>query len=261
MSRVQGTFVHPNPFATFLVILAVIALAVLPHLEGGWRQLSALVVFGAASGVTVLTYARGAWIALVLGVIVIGICQDRRLLVGLVLGIAVVVVAVPSVTSRLSDLNKTRVEGRGDPNSLAWRVSYWERLVPLTARNPVTGIGLEQVLATQPEKLQPHNVFVQTLVETGLLGFVCLGGLCIAMARDLRRAIRSAPGGLSRGVAVGAAAAALGLFFQLGSENLLTQAAIHWYLAVPLAWAFVATSSGGRVAHPEGAPPLDPLKA
>ena len=102
----------------------------------------------------------------------------------------------------------------------------------------------EQVLAQSEEGLQPHNVFVQTVVETGLVGLTCLVGLCAAMAGELRRAVRRTPPGLWRGVAVGAAAAALGVFAQLFTENLLTQAAMHWYLAGPVAFAVAVLARG-----------------
>lgn len=247
VSRIRGTFVHANPFATYLVILAVVALAVRPHLQGRAR-LAATAVLGTAGALTLFTYARGAWVAVLLGLVVVGLKQDRRILVGLLAVIVVVVVAVPSVTARLSDLSEERVEGRGDPNSLAWRVSYWGRLLPEVADSPATGIGLEQVLAHSEEGLQPHNVFVQTVVETGLLGLACLVGLCLSMAGDLRRAIRHARPGLHRGIAVGAAAAALGVGAQLLSENLLTQAAIHWYLAAPVAFAIACSTAGPPLA-------------
>lgn len=257
VSRIRGTFVHANPFATYLVIVAVLAVAVRPHLRG-WSRFAATAVMATAGTLTLFTYARGAWVALILGLVVIGLKQDRRLLIGLVTALIVIVVAVPSVTARLSDLSEERVEGRGDPNSLAWRFSYWGRLLPEVAESPVTGIGLEQVLANSEEGLQPHNVFVQTVVEVGLLGLVCLLGLCASMAGELRRAIRRAPPGLHRGVAVGAAAAALGILAQLLSENLLTQAAIHWYFAAPV--AFAVALYGGRglsLAAVDAAPPAE----
>jgi O-antigen ligase len=236
VSRIRGTFVHSNSFATFLVIVAVMALAIRPHVKG-WARVTANLTFALGGTLTIFTYARGAWIALVLGVIVIGACQDRRLLGLVVVAILAVAIFVPSVSTRLSDLDNERQEGRGDPNSLAWRFSYWERLLPLTAENPVTGIGLDQVLERSPEKLMPHNSFVQALVETGVVGLTCLLGLILSTGRALRDGIRRAPPGLGRGVAIGAAAAGLGWASQLISENLLTQAAIYWYLVAPIAWA------------------------
>jgi O-antigen ligase len=239
VSRIRGTFVHANPFATYLVIIAVMALAVRPHLER-WSRVVANLALVLATVLTLFTYARGGWIALVLGIIVVGAYQDKRLILGVVAGIVAVLLLVPSVSTRLSDLGETEAIGNGDPNSLAWRVKYWERLLPLTGENPATGIGLDQVLARSPEKLMPHNSLVQSLVETGVLGLGALLGLIGSTALAVRDGIRRLRPGLSRGVAVGAAAASLGWLSQLASENLLTQAAIFWYLAGPVAFVLAA---------------------
>lgn len=235
VSRIRGTFVHANPFATYLVILAMMALALRPHLQR-WARVAATSVLVVASVLTLFTYARGAWIALILGVVVIGAYQDKRLIMGVVVAVVAALMFVPSVSARLADLGKTEAVGNGDANSLAWRIQYWERLVPLTAENPVSGIGLDQVLVRSPEKLMPHNTFVQALVETGVLGLAALLGLIVSAARTARDVIRRSPPGLPRGIAVGGAAAGLGWLTQLSSENLLTQAAIFWYLAAPVAF-------------------------
>ena len=237
VSRIKGTFVHANPFATYLVIIAVVALAVRPYLHR-WARVFATATVAVATMLTLFTYARGAWIALILGVIVVGVFQDKRLIVAVVAGVLAVLIFVPSVSARLSDLGETQAVGNGDANSLAWRIKYWERLLPMTGENPVTGIGLDQVLERTPEKLMPHNTFVQSLVETGVIGLtVLLGVVDVHRGLALRDAIRRTPPGLSRAIVIGAAGAALGWASQLASENLLTQAAIFWYLAGPVAFA------------------------
>lgn len=242
VSRISGTFVHANPFATYLVILAVVGLAIRPHLER-WSRVVANVAIAVATVLTLFTYARGAWIALIIGVIVVGACQDKRLIMGVVVAAIAALLFVPSVSARLSDLGKTESVGNGDPNSLAWRIKYWERLLPLTEENPATGIGLDQVLERSPEKLMPHNSFVQSLVETGVIGLGALLGLIASTAWALRDVIRRLKPGLPRGIAVGAAAAATGWLVQLASENLLTQAAIFWYLAGPIAFTLATRAT------------------
>ncbi len=245
VSRIRGPFVHPNPFATYLVILAVMALALRPHLHR-WARFGAMAVFAITSTLILFTYARAAWVALILGVIIIGACQDKRLLVGVVGAVLAALLFVPSVSARLSDLGETQYVANGSPNSLAWRIGYWQRLLPLAAESPVTGIGLDRVLARTPEALMPHNTVVQALVETGVVGLTALLGLVVSAARVTRRVIRETPPGLSRGIAIGAGAAGAGWALQLGSENLLTQAAIFWYLAGPLGFVLALRAEAQR---------------
>ncbi|MFN0028899.1 MAG: O-antigen ligase family protein [Acidimicrobiales bacterium] len=254
VSRIRGSFVHPNPFATYLVILAVMALALRPHLRR-WAQFASMAVFATATVLILFTYARAAWVALIVGILIIGACQDKRLLVAAVGGALAALLLVPSVSARLSDLGETQYVANGSPNSLAWRIGYWQRLLPLASESPVTGIGLDRVMARTPEALMPHNTVVQALVETGIVGLTALVGLVLSSARAVRRAIRETPPGLSRGIAVGAGAAGAGWALQLGSENLLTQAAIFWYLAGSMAFVLVLCAEAQRRRNDDAADP------
>jgi O-antigen ligase len=241
VGRIQGTFVHPNALATYLVVLIPLALALLPHV--GRRARVGLGLCAVTSGVLLLfTYARAAWMAALVGVLIVGWLQDKRIITGVVVGVLVLVVAVPSVATRLGELGEGRDALTDDPNSLVWRIEYWGRVLPSMAEGPITGIGLGMVEAEQVEGLPPHNVFVQAAAETGIAGLASLALLVGALAADLRRGLRRAAGGLHRGVAVGAVAVAAGFLAQCFSENLLNQPVSHWYLLVPVAW--VTTHSG-----------------
>jgi O-antigen ligase len=168
---------------------------------------------------------------------------NRRLLWLPIALVACAFLFVPSVGDRVSDLGETYQTGRGDPNSLAWRVGYWQRVLPLASTNPVTGIGLDMVQRSTPDQLQPHNGFVQSFTEAGVFGLGALLVLIATAAADLRRAAMRATPGLARGLAVGALAGATSVFLQLFTENLLTQAAMLWYFAAVIAPA-TAISAG-----------------
>jgi O-antigen ligase len=242
VGRIQGTFVHPNAFATYLVVVIPLALALLRHV--GTRVRVALVGCAAVAGVLLLfTYARAAWIAGLLAVLVVGWKQDKRIIAVLLGGVLLLTVAVPSVSTRLGELGQSRDELTEDPNSLVWRIEYWGRILPSISESPVTGIGLGMVERDQAEGLPPHNVFVQAAAETGLAGVTALVLLVAALFGDLRRALASARPGLHRAVVVAAVAAASGFLLQTFSENLLNQPVSHWYLLLPVAWA---TSHSGR---------------
>ena len=246
VARVQGSFVHPNSFAAYLVVVAVTALAVAlststsASTSASVVRRVAVVVGVVACVLTLFTYARGAWIALGIGVAYLLVKRRRALVVWLVAGAAALVVLVPSVGSRLGDLSSSPSPteiGDGTANSLEWRFQYWEEILPLWQQNPVTGIGLDQVPERTPAMAEPHSVFVQAVVETGLLGIAALVGVVVAIWRDLAAARRRAGTGIDRWMALGATAVAAGMFVQMFTENLLTQVAIHLYLWIPVAYA------------------------
>ena len=261
LSRIHGTFVHPNVFAVYLVVLVLLAVGLYPHVSLSWRR--AIILVAVVSGpLIVLTYARGAWVGLCIGLFFLGFTQSPRLVVTLLIGIIVVVVAVPSVASRLSDLDRgkskpigtrgasvsSRVTAKVEPDSLTWRVDYWGRVIPLLGENPVTGIGFEMVRETTPEHEPPHDVFIQTLVEGGIAAFVAFLALLTVLALDLRNAWRRARRGFQFGMTVATIAAALGLLVELLTENLLAEVALLWYFLVPVAWVLAVVGRPGPVA-------------
>ncbi len=239
LGRIEGTFVHPNAFATYLVTLALIAVALRAHLPARGRMFMNLAAL-LSTVLLLFTYARGAWGAMLVGLLVIGLLQDRRIIIVLLVGLVAIMITVPSVATRLADLGGggQTVPGVVDPNSLAWRVGYWKEVLPYTAQNPISGIGLGMVQRTAPQSLPPHNVFVQALIEMGIIGLVSLCALIVFLASELRKALRSAPPGFERGIVVAAIAASVGVLMQLPSENLITQVVSHWYLLVPVAYSF-----------------------
>ena len=200
---------------------------------------------GGLTAVVVHVRARGAWVALYVALLIIGLAQSKWLVIGLLAGALLVVFTVPSVSARLGDLSKTKstTAGVNDPNSLSWRIGYWGHVLPLAKPNPITGIGFDMVQHSTPEKLPPHNDFVQAYVETGVIGLAAFLALLVAIWADLRAAARRRRIGFGRGMTLAAAAIGVTLFMQLFSENLLGQPVILWYFLVPLAWVIAAPVS------------------
>lgn len=244
-SRVKGTFVHPNPFATYLVMILLFALAML--VAAPKRQRLRWAVLSAASaGLLLATYTRVGWFAALIGVGYLGLRHSRALLVGLGIVVVVVVAAVPSIWNRFADLGgSSEKEIPGVPsNSLSWRLGYWGDLLPLTATNPLTGVGIgtsqnELAARTQLEPgqsrartaLLPHSVFVQVIVETGALGTAALIGVVVGFAKTLRDRLGTARPGPERTLALIATAISLSVLAQMPTENLLGQTVIYWYIA------------------------------
>lgn len=240
VTRVKGTFVHPNSFAAYLVIVAVVAIA-LARAAHGWPRAAAILTASVAAPLILFTYARGAWLALVVGVGYL-LFKDRRRFVPIAVGFAVaasLALLVPSIGTRFSDLNSSPAPaeiGDGTSNSFEWRIEYWGEILPLWLENPVSGLGLGQVETRTEAQAQPHSGFVQAFVETGLIGMVALIGLIVALWRDLSDARRVVSDSFDQWAVLGATAVAGGVFLQLFTENLLTQVAIHIYLWIPLSY-------------------------
>ena len=233
LNRLRGTFVHPNPFATYLVMLLLFSVALFPRLAGARRWL--LLTTAATAGVLLLlTYTRSAWIAAVVGMAFLAWKQRPKLLWLIPAGVLVLLVLAPSVLQRFGDLNAPDPVPGYPANSAGWRLAYWTDLLPEGLKSPVTGVGIDSVRLTSTDGRMPHNLFVQSWVEMGLLGLLAALTVIVVTVIFVRSRLHAAEVGPDRAFALAAAAVGLSLLVQMPSENLLTQGIVYWYGAVSL---------------------------
>jgi putative inorganic carbon (hco3(-)) transporter len=248
VDRIRGTFLHSNPFAAYLFLMITLIVSLYPHVERRWKLV--LLPLGLACGGSLIaTYARGAWAATVVALVVIGILQDRRILWLLGVTMIVVVLAVPSVGVRLSDLAETQKASGAPGNSLIWRFQYWRQVLALQD-NPMLGIGFKEVELTQSVEKAPHNDPIRIFVETGILGLAAYVWLLITLGVQARATLGRAPPGIPRGLAIAFAASLSGLVLLSLAANVITQLVILWYFVTIVALAMARS----RVPAPEVAP-------
>jgi putative inorganic carbon (hco3(-)) transporter len=240
LSRVQGTFSHPNAFGFYLVTLLVMGAALLPHVAFNMRPLLLALLWMSALAL-IMTYSRGSWAALVVGLIVVGALQSPRTIL-LMLGVAAVVaLTVPPVTARLLDLQPGASVAGVEGNSLAWRLGYWRTVLDLAHENPLVGIGPKMTQYVTASGKIPHNDYLRAYVETGILGLSAYLVVLATMIHTARNALRWAPPGLGQGVAVGFAGCVASFILFSVAENLMSQVVVLWYF-VAFAAAAVAVS-------------------
>jgi putative inorganic carbon (HCO3(-)) transporter len=229
LGRVTGTFLHPNALGFYLVLVLLLAMSVHRHTQGRLRALATVVVAAGSVGL-LLTYSRGSWVAFVVGVVVVGLLQSRKLLLLLPAGLALIPVVAPSVLQRLADLQREETLSGTPGNSFLWRVDHWGELLRHTTGHELLGLGPGEADFLGDEVLPPHNDFVRMFVETGLAGLVAYVALLIAVAVLLRRALRHPRvTGLGRGLVVAAAAATAAFVVNSIGGNLISQLAILLY--------------------------------
>jgi putative inorganic carbon (HCO3(-)) transporter len=230
-TRITGPFGQSNTFGRYLMLMIVMGVALLPYLDRRRR-----IVLGAMlslSGIfLVLTYTRTAIIGCIIGLVVVGLVQSKKLLIGLGAMAVLSLAAVPSLMSRFSDLASTSSTHGASGNSLMWRIGYWFQVVKLANRNPITGIGLDMTQYNTDTEKQPHNDFLRAYVETGVVGFVAYVWLLASLVRTAWSAVRlSTPGTLDRGIAAGALGCATAFVAASLFANIFSNVVTLWYLA------------------------------
>lgn len=253
--RIRGTFLFPNPFASYLAIVVIVVAAIQPALDRRFRRITMLVAIVAVV-MMLATYTRGAWIACVVGLLVIGVVRTRSILVLLAVAAALVPVMAPSVLDRFSDLGEARQTVNIDAaaNSWQWRLDYWSEILDLGDTSPITGVGLTGVAASLPEEKPPHNDYVRLVAETGWVGLAIylawLASIIVLAWQVWRRSDETA----AKSTALAALATFLAIVVLASVANLVSQAVVMMYTGV-IAGALSGLAHRTRVTDEDAAEP------
>ncbi len=173
-TRVVGTFYNSNFYAEYLILVFGVVLALMLTEGVAGRILSGL--FGVlVLGALLLTYTRGSWIGLAVGLLVFVVFVDIRYLVVAAVG-AVAALFVPGVMSRLQSSS-------ANASSADFRLDLWQIAGEAMKRRPIFGYGPgnfldahRDVVMTRPELFQgymafgAHNSYFELAAEIGILG-------------------------------------------------------------------------------------------
>ena len=208
--RLESYWEATNTLAAFLVAAVSVSAGAALSADSLKGTLFAAGAVPLQLGAIVLTFTRGAWLALAASLCAL-LLQLRRigwLVLGLVLVVGIVAVAPPEMTDRLASIASFQNE-----RSAENRIHMWHYAVPLVVDKPLTGygfFGFHELFSTQPgiASVHAHNFMLDYALAIGIPGLLLimtvilfvLGGALRTVARR-RRVSSDVPllGGLATG--------------------------------------------------------------
>ncbi len=171
--RINGTFVHPNMLAFYLVfvitLVCFIFLSMKKEVVGRYFYLLLVIPFLA---VLILTYTRGAWLCLFLIFFLIGLIRFRQFLLaglGVILVCYVLIIPFQERINSLTSFSAT--------DSTVWRMDLWRDAYSYAQSRPLFGYGpgtAPIVISNNRSAIlgssEPHNDYIKILLETGYVG-------------------------------------------------------------------------------------------
>ncbi len=215
--RVNATFVElgANEMAAFFVTAALVSIGLLVGWRCGWGWRIVLAsVAGLAATSVVLSYSRTAYIAVLVGVVLILLLTRARLrwlIPAMILAAAMPLILPPAAVERFETISVE--EGERDESTES-RFEFWEVAIEQFSGRPLLGTGFHTFHHAEinPLEMDTHNYFLRELVEKGLLGAVIFLGLLWSVTRLLWRGFRMAePGSWYAGLMLGMCGAFLAL--------------------------------------------------
>ena len=180
--RVVSTLENPNMLAEYLILLFPLAAARLLTRGPRIGQATALCGAGVIGICLILTWSRGAWLGLLFGGLVFLLIWNRRSMYLIFAGAA----SIPFLPLILPDsiIHRFTSIGNMADTSTSYRVNIWRGSVHMLEDFWHCGIGVGEAawdtvypryaLAAIEMAPHSHNLYLQTWIESGLIGLVLL---------------------------------------------------------------------------------------
>ena len=177
-TRVYSIFGSPNIMGDFMVMFAPLSAALVYYLKKPLAKLICLGITGVMCLSCLFTMSRGAWISMVVSIVVFSLLVDRRLIVLMVCAF-VLALFVPFVQHRLGYMFTPEY---AESIARAGRPVRWAKALRyLRANSPLFGIGfgmfggavaMQNPVSDWMEYFYTDNYYVKILTENGYVGLI-----------------------------------------------------------------------------------------
>ena len=206
-ARANAFFGNPNMLGAYLVIVFPFALAQTKSTKNG--LIKALYSIGALAmaGCIVLTWSRGAWLGLIVALVVYLLVSDFRSIWLVILGGASFVPAVIYLAPQTVSERLISTVTMAD-SSIQYRLNIWEGVLDMIGDYFWTGIGVGEnafknvysgyAVSGTETVMHSHSLFLQIIVELGIIGLavfllvmLMFSQKCFAGVKERRRGSKS----------------------------------------------------------------------
>jgi O-antigen ligase len=205
--RSIGFFSHHLTFAAFAMAVFFLSASFALNRIGSLKWTVTLTVLAFAG--VVVTFARGMWVVLALGIPVLGFLTNRKLGIAITALLIIVVVAglvfVPEVSKRAESI----MDLQGNENRLNLWTSAWNMFLD----HPVFGVGQDnwdlhfpkyRVEGWYDTIAHPHNDYLNVLTASGIPGLLAFVSMWVIALRSGYRAWKRTSSIVIRAVSLGA---------------------------------------------------------
>jgi len=264
--RATAGFFHSNGLASFLVMAIPLAFSfwMAFRQSASRKKFFFPLLLGLLIWALVLSFSRGGWLIFVLESLLFMAFYNRQWMKKMFLVFILIFIVAGALFMNSRHLGKEfRMNSSNIEATVGWRWNVWEESLEILKEHPVKGFGLNTYMAVfqkyrRHKGVQPtyaHNCFVQTAVETGLVGLaallVLLGTIVVNNGKLLctLSSLRDNPLEL---IFLGLYAAVVGFIVHAAVETnfySLTLSALFWILAgllTPLA-RLIRQGEGAKV--------------
>lgn len=146
INRLVSTWLDPNFIGGFLAFTICILIGIALHSKNFTKKIALYLTCIILTAALFLTYSRSGYLALIAGILVLGILKSRKLIIVCLIGATIGIMALPRASQRLEDLNHSinsfifNTSENPDPTAKL-RIKSWEQTIDIIKSRPILGNG------------------------------------------------------------------------------------------------------------------------
>jgi putative inorganic carbon (hco3(-)) transporter len=202
--RDEGPLMGINTTAAYLADFAMFTWGFLQFIKAKKYKLLGYGLVAATLYSLMYTFSRGAYLAFLVGILLLGILKDRKLLV--ILGVFLLTWQTVVPTAVHERVSMTENANGQLETSAQERIDLWKEARDSFVHSPILGNGFatyQYSLHVVAKLEDTHNWFVKVIVETGLVGLCIYLVLLAQMLASATRLFRRGGDPLYRGLGLG----------------------------------------------------------
>ncbi|SIS91133.1 O-antigen ligase family protein [Alicyclobacillus vulcanalis] len=250
-TRVFSVLKSPNELGAYMEMMAPLIIGMGLAETNRIRKWIFLIGGVICLGTLLLTYTRGAWLGLGVGVILVALAFERRLL-AVVVVLGVIGFFLPPIHHRIMDLFSQVYYIK---SSQGGRLVRWQQAFDQLAGSPLFGAGLGRyggaVASDKGLSIYSDNYYAKVLGESGLVGLVLFFALHIRIVVELVQRVVRRASGYNRSIALGGLVGVLALLVHDVVENVFEYPpnCLNYFLMVGLLLLWSRTFDGQEENH------------
>lgn len=228
-TRASATFDNPLILAAYLILILPVSIYSLFELKKKWQRITAVVCVLLIFGGIAATYSRGAYLAVIVMLVVLMFLGKKQALGIAALFAGILVMLPQSVYQRLFAILDLDV-------STVTRLAIWGGCLNIFIENPLVGVGagtenVTNLLQNRFGINQPHahSLYFELLVEGGLISIVFFAAFLSLLVYDIFFLLRSGGKWRKMGVAYLASLAGF-LVFSVFEFSLQTPKELQYFM-------------------------------
>lgn len=236
--RLSASFVHPNDFGGYIILVLPLALAFLFPLKSKRQRIFLAVVFLLGTYCLLRTYSRGALFGFFIGLAAYLYFYNRKSCILLPVVFLLFMAASPKGVNRVKNMFII------EKNTVWERTQLWRGALSMIKERPIAGMGINTYSnyfpmykpKDYPDLRYAHNSYLQIWAEIGIIGLLAYLGLIFSLLITVLKGIRQRlESGLPAYILLGAACGYIAFLIQAAFDTNL-----HSLVLVTYFWIFNA---------------------